>query len=223
MPDAGPSKNDVGARLRPSLPTGLAPTTVSRTRQRAPTHRAPLWLCCRAVRQGEIMPRGFTRAARRAGWDARTARANKRAADLAPVIAELRAAGITSKKRIAEAFNERPTARGTGHWYHPQVGRLLARIPAQHHRNAQSEAANEGASPSSGEVWSWDCGPESVSGHPTSATTSSHFMSVTNFGPDRRRGRRESRKLVPLYLITYPASVRGKHSARPSDGHALQS
>jgi hypothetical protein len=63
----------------------------------------------------------------------RTARANKRAADLAPILAELQAAGITSQKGIAEALNERGirTARGSGRWYHPEVGRLLARLPAR--------------------------------------------------------------------------------------------
>jgi hypothetical protein len=78
------------------------------------------------------MPRGFTRAAQRAGWEARTAPANKRAADLAPILAELRAAGITSKKGIAEALNERgiPTAGGCGQWQAAQVQRVLARLPA---------------------------------------------------------------------------------------------
>jgi hypothetical protein len=79
----------------------------------------------------KVMPRQFTPAAQRAGWEARTARANKRAANLAPILAELQAAGITSKKGIAEAFNDRgiPTTRGAGRWYHPQVGQLLARSP----------------------------------------------------------------------------------------------
>jgi hypothetical protein len=66
----------------------------------------------------------------RPGRAARTARANKRAADLAPIIAELQAGGITSKQGIAAALNERgiQTPRGSGRWYHPQVGRLLARL-----------------------------------------------------------------------------------------------
>jgi hypothetical protein len=69
----------------------------------------------------------------RAGLVARQARANKRAADLAPIIAELRAAGITSLTGIAAALEERgvPTARGSGPWYHAQVRRLLARLPAR--------------------------------------------------------------------------------------------
>jgi hypothetical protein len=47
-------------------------------------------------------------------------------------------------------------------------------------------ALSDVAIPSSGEVWSWDCGSESVSGHPTSATSSSHVRCVTNLGPDWR-------------------------------------
>jgi hypothetical protein len=38
-------------------------------------------------------------------------------------------------------------------------------------------------------VWSWDCGPESVVGHPTSTTPSSHVMYVTKFGPRWRCAR----------------------------------
>jgi hypothetical protein len=63
----------------------------------------------------EVMPRQFTPAARRASLQARRARANKRAADLAPIISELRAAGITSLTGIAAALEERgvPTTRGS--------------------------------------------------------------------------------------------------------------
>jgi hypothetical protein len=73
-----------------------------------------------------------TPAARRASLQARTARANKRAADLAPTIAELQAAVITTLRAIAAALNARgiQTPRGTSRWYHTQGGRLLARLPA---------------------------------------------------------------------------------------------
>jgi hypothetical protein len=49
----------------------------------------------------------------------------------APVIAELRASGVTSLRGIAAALNERgiPTVAGSGRWRHGQVGRLLARLP----------------------------------------------------------------------------------------------
>jgi hypothetical protein len=62
--------------------------------------------------------------------EARKARANRAAADLAPIIDELRAAGITSLKAIAAALEERhvPTPGGSGHWRATQVRRVLARL-----------------------------------------------------------------------------------------------
>jgi hypothetical protein len=77
------------------------------------------------------MPRNyFTPAAQRAGWEAGVTRANQIAADLSPLIAELRAAGITSKKGIARALNKRAirTPRGVGEWRAIQVARVLARL-----------------------------------------------------------------------------------------------
>jgi hypothetical protein len=73
----------------------------------------------------------FTPAAQRAGWEAGIVRANQVASDLAQVIAELRAAGITSKKGIAKALNKRAirTPRGVGEWRAIQVARVLARLP----------------------------------------------------------------------------------------------
>jgi hypothetical protein len=61
---------------------------------------------------------------------ARTARANRTAADLAPVIAELRTAGVTSLNAIAAALDERhvPTPAGSPHWHPAQVARLLKRL-----------------------------------------------------------------------------------------------
>jgi hypothetical protein len=61
---------------------------------------------------------------------ARTARANRTAANLAPVIAELQAAGITSLNAIAKALDERhvPTPAGSPHWHPMQVARLLRRL-----------------------------------------------------------------------------------------------
>jgi hypothetical protein len=83
------------------------------------------------------------------------------------------------------------------------VGSGLSEQVVTESRENQRSKLSSAASPSSGEVWSWDCGPESVSGHPTSATTSSHPMCATNFGPGSRRRRRELRKLARLYLMTY--------------------
>ena len=65
-----------------------------------------------------------------AGRKARTARADARAAELAPIVAEIRAAGVTTLKGITAALNARgivtPTGRGT--WRASQVHRVLARV-----------------------------------------------------------------------------------------------
>jgi len=57
----------------------------------------------------------------------RQERARQRAAELAPIIAELQAGGVTTLKAIADALNERgiPTARG-GRWSAVQVSRVIA-------------------------------------------------------------------------------------------------
>jgi hypothetical protein len=69
---------------------------------------------------------------RAAGVEARRKQAEARAADLAPMIAAIRAAGVTSLYGIARALNERgiPTATGRGRWAIPQVRRVLARLKA---------------------------------------------------------------------------------------------
>ncbi|MEG9502903.1 MAG: recombinase family protein [Methylorubrum extorquens] len=52
------------------------------------------------------------------------AKASGRAADLTPILAEIRAAGASSLRQVADALNERgiPTARG-GRWSSVQVMR----------------------------------------------------------------------------------------------------
>jgi hypothetical protein len=72
----------------------------------------------------------ITPVAQRAGWEAGRARANRTAAELAPVIAELQAAGITSLSGIAAALNARGvrTPWGHRHWHSSQVASLLARL-----------------------------------------------------------------------------------------------
>jgi DNA invertase Pin-like site-specific DNA recombinase len=74
----------------------------------------------------------LTDEARAAGTAHRAAKATDRARDLAPTIASLREAGITSASGIAKALNERgiPTARGGGEWQATQVQRVLARLDA---------------------------------------------------------------------------------------------
>jgi recombinase-like protein len=68
--------------------------------------------------------------AHEAAAQARVARAASRAADLAPIITELQAAGVTSLNGIATALNARGvrTSRGHRHWYASQVARLLKRL-----------------------------------------------------------------------------------------------
>jgi len=67
---------------------------------------------------------------RASGRAALASRSNARAADLAPIIGELRAAGVTSLGGIARALSERsiPTARGGANWTETQVSRVLARL-----------------------------------------------------------------------------------------------
>ena len=59
------------------------------------------------------------------GGAATKAKATNRAADLMPVIADIRAAGATTLKAVADALNARgiPTARG-GKWSPVQVSRV---------------------------------------------------------------------------------------------------
>jgi Recombinase len=59
----------------------------------------------------------------------RVARSQARAAELQPVIAEIRASGITSLGGIAKALNDKgiPTARG-GNWQAVRVQRVLERL-----------------------------------------------------------------------------------------------
>lgn len=70
----------------------------------------------------------------RKGAAATGARAAARAADLAPTIAELQAAGAVSLRAIADGLNAKriPTARGDGEWTAVQVKRVLERIDATH-------------------------------------------------------------------------------------------
>jgi hypothetical protein len=70
------------------------------------------------------------REARRLAVAAIETRAANRASDLAPVIAELQAAGATSLRAIADGLNAQniPTARGQGEWSAVQVARVLERL-----------------------------------------------------------------------------------------------
>jgi DNA invertase Pin-like site-specific DNA recombinase len=84
----------------------------------------------RGVKLGGDRGAVLTAEAREAGLKARTARADKRAADLRPTIEALQAAGTTSLRGIAAALNDRgiQTPRGKGEWQAGTVSQLLARL-----------------------------------------------------------------------------------------------
>jgi DNA invertase Pin-like site-specific DNA recombinase len=67
---------------------------------------------------------------RAAGRAARVERSRARASDLAPIIGELRLAGIASLGAIARELTARriPTARGGAKWAEVQVARVLSKI-----------------------------------------------------------------------------------------------
>ncbi len=69
-------------------------------------------------------------ASRDAARAKRSAIASARAADIAPMVVELRAAGVTTLDGIAQALTARgiPTARGGEKWTATQVSRVLDRI-----------------------------------------------------------------------------------------------
>jgi DNA invertase Pin-like site-specific DNA recombinase len=86
----------------------------------------------RGVKLGGDRGGRLTQKARRAGWEAVQARANERASDLAPIVADIRAAGARSLRAIAAGLNARGirTPRGVSEWKAETVSQLLARLPA---------------------------------------------------------------------------------------------
>jgi DNA invertase Pin-like site-specific DNA recombinase len=69
-------------------------------------------------------------AARAASVASRRAVADARAADLAPIVAELKESGVASLGAMARALSDRaiPTARGGQKWTETQVSRVLSRL-----------------------------------------------------------------------------------------------
>ena len=86
----------------------------------------------RGVRLGGDRGSRLTRKARDAGRAAMSKRADARAADLEPVVRELRLSGIKTLSALARALTDRriPTSRGKAEWTAVQVKRLLARTAA---------------------------------------------------------------------------------------------
>jgi hypothetical protein len=65
----------------------------------APT--AALCCPCSQAVQNHMPKHRITPAASQAGWESRIARANQKAADLAPIVKDIQAAGVTSLRVIA--------------------------------------------------------------------------------------------------------------------------
>jgi hypothetical protein len=67
---------------------------------------------------------------RPSGAEVRAARARRHAADVAPVIQSIRAAGISTIRGITEELNRRgiPTATRQGQWQASQVLKVLRRL-----------------------------------------------------------------------------------------------
>ena len=67
-----------------------------------------------------------------AGRKTNIARADARASQLAPIVADIRASGITSWYSIAMELNKRgiPTATGRGIWEPGRVRRVMERLAA---------------------------------------------------------------------------------------------
>ncbi|WP_375460030.1 recombinase family protein [uncultured Enterovirga sp.] len=84
----------------------------------------------RGMKLGGFRGHTFTAEHHEAALRARQAGSEARAAELAPVIAELRSSGLTSLHGLARALTERgiPTARGGSTWAPVQVARVLERI-----------------------------------------------------------------------------------------------
>jgi hypothetical protein len=87
---------------------------------------------------------------RAAGRRTMVAKSAERANELAPLIAELRAAGFRSRGAIADALTERgiPTARGCAEWSETQVARLLTKLA----RSASSASRAQVDSPPVGDL-----------------------------------------------------------------------
>jgi hypothetical protein len=72
----------------------------------------------------------FPAKAREVSRRVRQAQADARAGDVAPILAELQAAGVQSLAGLARGLSARgiPTARGAAAWSSVQVSRVLTRL-----------------------------------------------------------------------------------------------
>ncbi len=92
--------------------------------------RTELWRKGKATSLGGYRGAVISDEAREMSRKARQARSKACATDLAPTIAELQAAGVTSLGGLARGLMERgiPTARGGAKWTPVQVSRALAQL-----------------------------------------------------------------------------------------------
>ncbi len=89
----------------------------------------------RGVKLGGVRPGvEMTAETRAMGTAAKVEQARARASDFAPIIADLRASGITTLAALAGALTERgiPTSRGATTWSPMQVSRVLKAAEASH-------------------------------------------------------------------------------------------
>jgi hypothetical protein len=90
---------------------------------------------------------GWIAKGRLAAMEARQRQANAKATELEPVIAEIRAAGVTTPYGIAKALNARgvPTVKGKAQWRELGVKRVLARLSKllRGALNSRAKAASE--------------------------------------------------------------------------------
>lgn len=86
----------------------------------------------RGVKLGPKTPRGRTDGMEKRAAEARTIKARQRAADVLPVIEQIRSTGVTSLSAIAAELQrtEVPTPSGHGSWHAATVMRVAARSAA---------------------------------------------------------------------------------------------
>ena len=98
--------------------------STQRVRTFRPPIRAGFFSSLEAMGIGEQSKTG------EAGRKSLISRADARAAQLAPIVAEIRAGGVTSWYGIAMELNKRgvPTATGRGIWEPGQVRRVMERL-----------------------------------------------------------------------------------------------
>jgi excisionase family DNA binding protein len=170
--------------------------------KRIPTHRTPVaskstigetaTRTAKNYERGNRRPKGFPPEAGVAGRKTGLARANARALALSPIIAEIRAHGVTRPHAIAAALTDRsvPTARGCRFWTSDQVRHVLDRLDRLGHLNSANAQSSTSPRP--------ERAVESLDSSGTmSSNTSGEIIPLLQA---RRRGRPTVREIVALIL-----------------------